>query len=387
MPKYIIEPGDNQASEESYLGRAKRVGRNTIYDVLQGIENVISPLEYLGINTPKPATKTAEYYGITPEERKPRGIVEQGLQRLAQGALPAAALGGVPALAALGVGTGAAELAGLAGAPEWVKDITQLGTEIGTGVAAHKFPEKVAKIPGIGKHLAKVKPISSTQMAKKEAYETAKEVGKTGRIKDKYGILNNALYKVEEALGTELRSNVSKKVTDALEKFQTNFSEGRLNPNAGLEMRKSLDALSKELSDKDAIKYIKPLRNALNDFFAIEAPEYYKHLDKADQLHQLHTMKTYVGDFLERYLKIPYVSILPLYKDVLRGFTNLFRGTERGIRGLISNDTARSHYFDTIRAITSNDPQIALKNLDQTISALTGKRKKNIKKVPKYIIE
>lgn len=386
MAKYSLV-SDSYNPPSSALSEAKRIATNVPLNALQGIQNILSPAELIGIKIPQPAQVIANSYGITPEERQPKGVLERGLERFTLGALPAAAIGGLPGLAALGLGTIAAEGAGLVGAPDWLKDLTQFGTEIGTGVAAAKAPEKLAKIPGIGKHLSKVKPVVTPAQAKNNLYASAEKLGESApRVKDVNNVLKSSLEKVQELLGTETRKPIKKKVTSAIETILENYNENRLNPGKAFSIRKSLGKLGNELSSADSKKYIEPIRSSLNDFFATysaEFPEFYTNLKKADQLHQLDSMKLYLGDAGKGLLdytigSIPFVKAkqLPLYQSASEALSSVLNGGEKITRGLFTKPAARETYFNAVKAVAENDPHLFAQNIIKTKEALIGGKKK-----------
>lgn len=383
MARFQLE---ESSAQETPFGTVKRVATTAALKPFELAENLIAPLEYLGIKNPRPYSGTAERLGLSQEYLKPQSGTEDFIYRIAQGGPLAAAIGGIPALASLGIGAGAAQAAGALGAPEWLKDLTQLGTEIGSGVLGARNVKNIAKIPGIGPKIAesieRQVPFVTPRQAEAKAYKAAGKYGKeAGKFPDTSGSIGKAITSVEELLESETQRGVSKKIGHALEKVKDAYSEGRANPGKLFNIRTTLNELSKDLTPAQSARYVDPLKQGLKGFFMENAdkfPQFYESLNKGDQLKAFNNMQTYVNGFAKGIAdiipgSIPGLKGTPLAHHISNAVNVATREGERYFRGL-ANPAARSSYYDMIKSVASNNPGSFIVNAANFASYISPKQ-------------
>ncbi len=291
----------------------------------------------------------AKKAGYSPNQFEPQSTLESYGQRFLKQA-PVSAAFGPASLASTALGTGVATGAEALGAPEYVQDIAQLGTEIAAGALS-------GKIPTLGK-------------AQKTAYTAAKsEVPKGARYES--SPISNAINITNEKLATEVSPKIEKKVTHAIEKIENNIryaGKGKesISPIAAMDLRRKLY----DNVEGMPYEYTKELTSGINDFFASYAadnPKFYDLLKKADKYTELKNMQPLIEKAIDK-LPLPFVDKIPWARDVFKGaFKVGTLGTvsesEKVLRRIYKSPLAREHYFDVVKSVSN--PSLFVRNLNE----------------------
>jgi hypothetical protein len=351
-----------QQQEMTPQGQDLNVVQRLGMSLLKGAELpgklVSNTLEYLGepplIKEPL-SEQIQRKHGISPEQLKSQGVLEDYAQKVAEYATTSAALGGLPGLASTAFGAVPATAAKEFGLPEWAQDLAQFGSEIGLGIYKGRIPT----LAGIGKGKGKIK---SVQSAQQNAYNAAKSAVQNNEEFIAKPI-SDSMIEVGKALGTEVDSSIITKVNQALETIEKNLVGGKVNPKTALELRKKLYRLGGKVGESTARTYFDPLTKGINDFFityGLENPKFYEQLYKADRLTEAKHMQSYLANFVKGLPKIPYIS-----KPIQQAFNLTVGASEKFVKNLISNEAYREHFANALKATFKEDPSILFKNVEQ----------------------
>lgn len=409
MAKNFIlrQPGNPQTppipQEETALQTAQRVGTATGLKALKGAEGIASLIgkagEFATRNIPAPKTfgnqpfpqnqnvgakfpsqHIEEKYGITPEYLKPQNTLEDFLQRLGASAGPAALTGGLAGLGTTVLGSAAAAGAGKLGAGETLQDIIQLGTELGTGLAA---PYITKGIPGeIAKRIQNIPTIGT---ARHKAYQLAKG-NVSPQLKLAVTPIETGIGNVLDSLKQEVDTSLATKVKDAIRVIEDNFTDKKINPWSAKELRSSLYKIGNKIDKDQRIKYFDPLTEGINKFFDLHAattPEFYKNLKYGDKLSTLKHMELYLPELIGELnlKKIPGAG--PIVEGVL---SKIAGQGEKFARGIANNSGARKYWFDTFKAFAKNDPYTGVKNLQNLGRHIPGYSKPERETEKKFVL-
>lgn len=342
------------------LGEVKRIGSGAGLGALKGLESIfidipglfgIQPPPLPGETTPapRPSELIQQLSGKPPEYFEPQSLPEQFLQRFSTFA-PLTATGGLGGLGRTAVGSGIATGLGAFGAPESVQDIAQLGAELGTGFLGGRIP-------------------SMRQVQKTEDALARAAVGKNVQVRA--DAINDVLRNVEEGLSTETSQKYAKKINHAIAKISNNLTKESINPSKAMDLRASLYKLQQELPSNINAKYIQPLTQGINNFFATyasENPTFYKHLKARDQL----TTLRHMNGLASRFTNALQLNKLPGGEVVTTIVNKITDEGERFLRGILSNPAARKYYFDAISATAKDNPILFIKNMNNLGNYIPG---------------
>lgn len=335
----------------------------------------------------------SEKFGYSRQQLQPQGPIESYAQRVAELA-PTAGLFGAPAVASTAIGAVPASVAKLAGAPEWLQDALQLGSEIGyagykgripTFKSAQKeaYKEAKATVPGTAQLKSEVgyPRLPLTENLNKEGLIMPKPFLKEGSA------LNTSINKVKDLLATEPSKRIKEPIEGILDTLNSKLISGKggLNPKVALDLRKKMNRFAKTLPKDVVGEYIKPLTEGYDKFFiqyGAENPEFLNKLTKADQITAAKNMQSYVSDYIN---KIP--DVVKLTNGVSAGsavrgllqsvFGTTAGGLEKTIRRVWNNPAAREIYFDAIKAAGQEDPALLFRNLNNLKEAIMPSKKES----------
>jgi len=291
--------------------------------------------------------------GYSPEELKPRGGVENFVQRFGSQAPFAALLGGPAALASTAIGSGVASGAGVLGAPEGLQDLLQLGTELTHGYVKGRIPAASTK--------------------QNEAYTAAKSLA--GEATSGIEPIQNALNEATKKLGKETTRSVSKEVSHALGVVENNLNQltKQLKVTDAIDLRRKLNETYRSVS-KNAKPYINDVTKSINDFFSIygaQHPKFFDKLNEADKLTSMIHMETVVDKFANFLAdKFPGITgaggkaVVNVLGIPTVGFI------EKTGKNLLKNSAARRHYFDVVKAATTQNAPLFINSIKKLSSSL-----------------
>jgi hypothetical protein len=342
----ILKRG-GQPETETGLETVKRRGAMLGLGALEGVENIAALIPKAigyaqGRNIPidRFSEQIKREKGLSDEYLEPRNFAESVAQKFS-GKAPAAALFGPAALAAAGgaslVGAGLKKL----GLPEWAQDVAEFGTDVALGF-------------GTGR-------LKTPSAVQKAGYDTAKSsVPKNLKVSAKPII--DSWYEVGEKLDTEASAKVAGKVEFALNKISKLLGKGdKLNPAQIIDLRSSINQVGSEINKLDAAKYIQPLKDGMNDFFASYGatnPKFFDSLSKADQLTTMKHMGSYVDKFGNWFGGLGMVA-----KPIQWLATKTLGKGESFLKSIVKLPEARKYYLNTIAAGITQDPNLFLKNI------------------------
>ncbi len=299
---------------------------------------------------------------ISEEANNPEGLIESGVHRFAKSAAPSAVLGalggGLPAalesLITTGLGSAAATGAKALGASEGVQDLTQLGTELGRGLYKGRIDTK--------------------RGAQKKAYETTRELA--GEAAQEIGPIQDALLNVERNITKFAPTEkIEKAVRHSIEKIHNNIGQldNKIKVKDALDLRRSLNQSFKSIPE-EAKPYVTQLRDSINDFFGSYAaanPKFFNSLTKADQLTEMIHMKSILENGANKIFSNVLPTIIkgvPLGKIIGESASKLLGNTiglsDKFVRNVIKNPTAREYYLNAVTSIAKEDPVSLIKNLE-----------------------
>jgi hypothetical protein len=392
MADWIIEPADSQ-SPESFGEQVKRVGIGTGIRGLQGIEGLA---DLIWNNAPHPSEALKERFNLTPEYLEPRNFGENLVQRFGSSAPFTAALGGVPALGSLVLGSGAGALLGSVGLPEGVQDVGQVATELlGGRLASDKLGKVINRFPGVSEKISKGRELAKASVYPNKADFLIDKGGKVVKSTEANKIVS-AMKEVGNRLHTETDSKISQSIQHTLEKLGENIVKNKIDPATAIDLRKSLYRQASKLPSSVSSDYISPLTKGINNFFAeyaVENPKFWKHLKPADQLTEMKHMKSYIGEALSgSAANIPGGNISKALKLIAEYPIGKF---EKFARTLIGNPAGRKHYFDIFKGLSKNDPLLITQGVGGLINQFSnifgqlsqGSEEQLIPESSKWIIE
>lgn len=290
--------------------------------------------------------------GVNEEQLKPRGNLEAFGQKFLQAA-PTAGLGGGAGLISAAVGSVTGAAAERMGAPEWVQDLAQLGGEIFGGYAQ-------GKIPTIAK-------------SQNKAYELTRSLFNAEKdVPPSASALIPAFTQLRDELGLQTDKGLVKGIQEATETVLNWISKGKIDPNKALALRTNINAQARMARTATEKHYFNVLSGGLNNFFASYAatnPQYYDALNKADQFTMLKHMGSTVTDFIN---KFPLGKLIGhgLQKPAAEILGKVVGGGEKFVRRIVQSPVGRQHYFDVVKAIGENSPQLVIKGLDALASTV-----------------
>lgn len=293
------------------------------------------------------------------EQNAPQSTLESIGQRFLEGAPLTAAFGPANLLRS-GIGSIAGGLLERGLNSPGLGDIGQLATEIGLGIVPKSA---YAKAGNIGKKVGELTAEKVPTISR--GIKSAQHIMESTPVKEYGGsAIKDAMKNVTDRLLTEPDQAVAKKINDTLELIDKNFTGKNINPLTASSIKAKINRASQELKPSVAAEYIEPLRKGFNDFFAMnyaQNPTFFDALNTRDRLTELKHMNSFIGRILEA---TPIVNQLPkkvLDKlDILRSPTRLFKG-------LATNQEARKHYFNVVKAIGTGDAGIIGKSLNRFI--------------------
>lgn len=295
------------------------------------------------------------YIGATEEQLQPQGPIEKFSQRVLTQA-PSAALFGPAALARTAVSAAPAVASGELGAPEWMQDLIQFGTDLTLGIRSGKI-----KNPSI-------------KTAQKNAYDTARSLISDAERPGASKVVE-ALTDVGKNLGTETDVRTVKRVNHIISTVKDNFQPifqrrgtkfvPGLNPKKAMDLRKKLYAAGRRYPD--LIEYTKPLTEGINSFFAEHSasnPEFFEALTKGDKLTAARNMNSYIE---KGFKALPIVG----KKGAIGAIAGKFIGEgEKIARSVAFKPEVRDIYFDVVKSIAEGNVGLVAQKTDELLKQL-----------------
>lgn len=331
-------------------GFLARLGVQALKGTEAPLHTLSNILQYLGEPSLIPGKTTSQdvmqKYGISEEQLQPQSLPESIAQKAAFFAPSALALGGFPGLQTSTIGSIAGGALQHLGAPEFVQDIGQLGTELASGIIGGKIPR-----------------IKSSQKSQYALAEQAIPGGKEFVATP----LKIALREAESTLGTEVNEKIHKKIMHAIETVSNNMTSGeKISPKTAMELRRKLYQYRNELPT-NVKQYIDTLTKGINESFAVygaENPTFLKHLNEADRLTEMKHMSSVIEQFADSIEKsFSAIGGKPIKLAIKVGLKPVIT-SEKILKNIYKHPTARKHYFNAVTAAIKQDPSIFIKNLD-----------------------
>lgn len=295
--------------------------------------------------------------GYTPEQFEPQGPIERYAQKVAYQA-PTAALFGPASVVQSAASAIPASLSGEFGAPKWLQDLIQFGSDI-----------------GIGKYYGKFTGIKSAQ---KKAYDAARSLSKEGERVIAQPVVS-ALTDVGKNLSTETDMKKVKRVEHIIDTVkknlnymfeQPNKSTDMLDPKIAMDIRRKIYDTTRKYPD--IVEYTKPITEGINNFFAqygAQNSRFFEQLKRGDQLTAARNMSSFIEKGIDA---IPiHGSIADFGKSFFKGILGKTAGeVEKTVRRLVYNPSARDVYFDLVKSVGQQNPSLILRNLNDLSSVL-----------------
>lgn len=363
-----------------------RYGTGVGLSALSGLENVagllplglsalgFKPTGTYGEPLQRLSSQIKEYHGLTPEYLAPQNLPESIAYKFAEKAPLAAALSGPAGLAISGLESLVGGGLQRAGAPELLQSLAELGTGITAGITG--VPNVIQK----GR-------ILTPGMAQKEAYDITKSLVPKGKEITAAPIVN-AIENLEEQLGTNLTKSLGEKLNFAKEKIEGSIRGGKLNPTKAIDLKTSLNELSRDLSKAHAARYVQPLKQSFEDFFshyAIENPAFYSKLKSAEKLTTLRNTRGIIETFADKLG----LNMLPgkVHKPLASILGHSTLGIDKFIKNIATNSEARKYFLRTAKSAFEQSPTLFSKHLMQLSNILDKRQKKERFKILKGSIK
>ena len=347
------------------LGASLASGLDIPSNLVDAVTNLVSSSVGAENNHPNPF-KFREGYkyltGTTEEQLKSQGFLENIGQRAIEKAPLAAAYGGIPGVA-IGA-AGAAAGAGLQqlGAPDWLSNLGELGSDI-----------------LLGAYNGKVPTLGTEQKAAYGAAEKAAEKAVKTPIATK---VEASFGKLKHSLSTETNKKFAKVANNAQKTIKKLVRGHKLDPQDAFNLRKSLnrDIFSLDSTvPKHSKPYLRILKDGINEFFAdysAQNPEFYKQLSKADKLTELKHMNSYVADWAADHIPVKALhKVAPWIKGGIQDIIEFTLGTGEKILRQLGDPIGRDLYFNMTKAAFNNSPSTFLKSARDLIDFFSGENK------------